>query len=101
MKKATYDEFVPFEHYPKALPSPQRTPVTGKKSRLRKHRGKRVMPNGLPKAGNVGHLPDRKNVMCKPGIGGGKAPYYECGGQKVSLPPGMLAIKGQFGSWIK
>lgn len=86
--------------YPKGPERPKRTPIQGKKkNRMRKFRGKRVMPNGEPKAHNKGHLPSpRKDVICSPSLGGGKAPYYEVNGVKMQLPPGLTKYNGTYKS---
>lgn len=89
--------------YPYLTPVPKtpRSPVKGKKAnRLRKFRGKRVTASGEPKSHNKGTLPDRKSVVIKPGLGGGKAPYYEVSGKKASLPSGLTKYNGGYKRWI-
>lgn len=69
----------------------------------RRNRGKMILANGFPRASNEATLPHRnyarglmkgQRIRCKPGMGGGKAPYFEVGGIKSSMPSNLTKVRG-------
>lgn len=69
----------------------------------KRNRGRMILANGYPRACNEATLPHRtysrgpmkgQKIRCKPGMGGGRAPYFECAGRKVSLPAALIKVRG-------